>query len=101
MLRNIKVDNLFPFCELLVGKRHVKVADWRTRKDWAELMQEISDILSPDAQAIVLVSIIVYRKGGRERFPLRIIEDPDAGTSIETIGCSEAGHSLFRNFNNS
>ena len=49
------VANLFMFFEPLVGKRHVKVIDQRTRIDWAEAMRELSDIYYPDAENIVVV----------------------------------------------
>jgi len=38
------VANLFMFFEPLAGKRHVKVTDRRTKKDWAEAMRELSDV---------------------------------------------------------
>jgi hypothetical protein len=49
------VENLFLCCEPLVGTRHVKVTDRRTRKDWAEFMREVSDDLYPQAEVIVAV----------------------------------------------
>jgi len=49
------VANLFMFFEPLMGKRHVKVTEQRTRKDWAEAMRELSDIHYPDADVIILV----------------------------------------------
>jgi hypothetical protein len=49
------VANLFMFFEPLAGKRHVKVTDRRTKKDWAEAMRELSDIYYPDAEIIVVV----------------------------------------------
>jgi hypothetical protein len=41
--------------EPLVGKRHVKVTDRRTKKDWAYCMRRLVDELYPQAEAIVLV----------------------------------------------
>ncbi len=49
------VADLFMFFEPLAGKRFVKVTDQRTRKDWAHVMQELADILYPQAQKIVIV----------------------------------------------
>ena len=49
------VANLFMFFEPLMGKRHVKVTERRTRKDWALVMRELSDVHYPDAEVIVIV----------------------------------------------
>ncbi len=49
------VANLFMVFEPLQGQHYVKVKDRRTRKDWAEVMQELSDVLYPDAEKIVVV----------------------------------------------
>jgi hypothetical protein len=49
------VANLFMFFEPLAGKRHVKVTEQRTRKDWAVAMKELSDVYYPDADVIVVV----------------------------------------------
>jgi hypothetical protein len=49
------VANLFMFFEPLAGKRHVKVTDHRTKKDWAEAMWELSDVYYPDAEVIVVI----------------------------------------------
>ncbi len=49
------VANLFMFVEPLVGKRHVKVTDRRTKVDWAEAMRELSDVYYPEAEVIVVV----------------------------------------------
>ena len=35
------VVNIFMFFEPLMGKRHVKVTERRTRKDWALAMREL------------------------------------------------------------
>ena len=49
------VANLFMFSEPLAGKRHVKVTDHRTKRDWAVAMRELSDAHYPDADIIVVV----------------------------------------------
>ena len=49
------VVNLFMFSEPLAGKRHVKVTDQRTKKDWAVAMRELSDVHYPEAEKIVIV----------------------------------------------
>jgi transposase len=49
------VGDLFMFFEPLQGKRHVKVTDQRTRKDWAQAMQKLSDIHYPQAEKIIVV----------------------------------------------
>ena len=49
------VANLFMLFEPLMGKRHVKVTERRTRKDWAVAMRELSDVFYPDADCIVIV----------------------------------------------
>lgn len=49
------VANLFMFVEPLMGKRHVKVTDRRTKIDWAQAMRELSDVYYPDAEVIVMV----------------------------------------------
>ncbi len=41
--------------ELLVGKRHVKVTQRRTKVDWAYCVREMVDQIYPDAEQIVLV----------------------------------------------
>lgn len=47
--------NLFMVCEPLVGWRHVKVTDRRTKGDFAYLLRDLSDVHYPDAEKIVLV----------------------------------------------
>jgi hypothetical protein len=47
--------NLFMMFEPLAGKRHVKVTERRTRKDWALCVKELVDDWYPQAQKIVLV----------------------------------------------
>jgi hypothetical protein len=49
------VSNLFIFFEPLMGKRHVKVTERRTRIDWAIAMKELSDDYYPEADVIVIV----------------------------------------------
>lgn len=49
------VANLFMFVEPLMGQRHVKVTDRRTKRDWAQAMRELSDDYYPDADVIVVV----------------------------------------------
>lgn len=49
------VVNLFMMFEPLRARRHVKVKDQRTRKDFAECIRELVDVHYPDAEKIVLV----------------------------------------------
>lgn len=49
------VANLFMIFEPLVGKRHVKVTQRRTKVDWAYCVREMVDQIYPDAEQIVLV----------------------------------------------
>jgi len=49
------VANLFMIFEPLAGKRHVKVTQRRTKKDWAECVREMVDEMYPEAERIVLV----------------------------------------------
>jgi hypothetical protein len=49
------VADLFMFFEPLQGKRFVKVTDQRPRKDWAEAMRDLSDVIYPQAEKIVIV----------------------------------------------
>jgi len=49
------VANLFMIFEPLIGKRHVKVTDRRTKIDWAYCVREMVDQIYPDAEQIVLV----------------------------------------------
>ncbi|HEV2123079.1 MAG TPA: IS630 family transposase [Chloroflexota bacterium] len=51
----IGTANLFMVFEPLGGKRHVKVTDRRTRKDWARCVKELVDDWYPQAEKIVLV----------------------------------------------
>ncbi len=53
--RHNGVANLFMIFEPLGGKRHVKVTERRTKKDWAECVREMVDEMYPDAEQIVLV----------------------------------------------
>jgi hypothetical protein len=47
--------NVFLCFAPLLGWRHLKVSEQRTRKDWAEAMREIADCHFPEAEIIVLV----------------------------------------------
>jgi hypothetical protein len=49
------VVNLFMMFEPLKARRHVKVMDQRTRKDFAECIRELVDVHYPDVEKIVLV----------------------------------------------
>ena len=49
------VANIFMMFEPLAGKRHVKVTERRTKKDWAECIRELVDQTYPQAEKIVLV----------------------------------------------
>ena len=43
------------FFEPLAGQRHVLVTDQRTRREWAEAMRYLADVLYPGADSIVVV----------------------------------------------
>lgn len=47
--------NLFMMFEPLAGRRHVRVTERRTKKDFAEAIKELVDERYPDAEKIVLV----------------------------------------------
>jgi hypothetical protein len=47
--------NLFMMFEPLAGRRHVKVTDRRTAKDFAEVLRDLSDVHYPAAEKIVPV----------------------------------------------
>jgi hypothetical protein len=49
------VSNLFMIFEPLTGKRYIKVTDRRTKKDWADCIKYIIDILYPHAEMISLI----------------------------------------------
>ncbi len=49
------VLNLFLFCELLAGWRHLTVTDHRTKQDWAEQIEQLVGFHYPDAARIFLV----------------------------------------------
>jgi hypothetical protein len=49
------VSNLFMIFEPFKGKRHVRVTEQRTKKDWADCMKMIVDELYPDAKKITIV----------------------------------------------
>jgi transposase len=46
--------NLFLWFAPLEGRRQVKVTERRTKRDWAELVQELVDVHYPEAERIVL-----------------------------------------------
>ncbi|MFZ3069732.1 MAG: transposase [Anaerolineaceae bacterium] len=46
---------MFLFSEPLAGKRHVKVTDHRTKKNWAVAMRELSNVHYPEAEKIIVV----------------------------------------------
>lgn len=47
--------NLFMVFEPLIGRRHVRVTDRRTRQDWALVIRELVDKIHPEAERITLV----------------------------------------------
>lgn len=49
------VANIFMMFEPLAGKRHVKITERRTKKDWAECVRQLVDEIYPQAEQIVLV----------------------------------------------
>lgn len=49
------VANVFMMFEPLAGKRHIKVTERRTKKDWAHCIRHLVDEVYPDADSIVLV----------------------------------------------
>jgi hypothetical protein len=49
------VRNMFLACEPLAGKRYVKVTEHRTKRDWAEFIDEVVNIHYPQAQKVILV----------------------------------------------
>ena len=49
------VMNLFLGCEPLAGRRWVAVTAQRTRRDWAQQIQQLVDVRYPEAERIVLV----------------------------------------------
>jgi hypothetical protein len=49
------VANIFMMFEPLAAKRHVRVTERRTKKDWAECIRELVDEIYPQAETIVLV----------------------------------------------
>lgn len=49
------VANIFMMFEPLAGKRHVKVTEHRTKKDWAYCIRHLVDEIYPDADSIMLV----------------------------------------------
>lgn len=49
------VSNIFMLFAPLKGWRHVKVTNQRTQIDWAQCMQELSDVHFPEAEKITVV----------------------------------------------
>jgi hypothetical protein len=49
------VLNLFLCCEPLAGQRWVAVTAQRTKRDWAQQIQQLVDVRYPDAERLVLV----------------------------------------------
>ncbi len=49
------VVNLFLCCEPLAGQRWVDVTAQRTRREWAQQIQQLVDVRYPDAERLVLV----------------------------------------------
>lgn len=49
------VVNLFMMFEPLKARRHVKLTERRTRKDWAECIRDLVDVHYPEAKKIILV----------------------------------------------
>lgn len=49
------VVNLFMMFEPLKARRHVKLTERRTRKDWAECIRDLADVHYPQAEKIILV----------------------------------------------
>jgi len=53
--RRCGTASVFMLSVPLEGKRHVRVRERRTRKDFAEVVRELCDVLYADAETIVLV----------------------------------------------
>ena len=49
------VATIFAEVESLGGRRHVKITQRRTAKDWAEFIREMLDERYPDAKKVILV----------------------------------------------
>jgi hypothetical protein len=49
------VCNVFLACEPLIGKRFTMVAEHRTKQEFAQFLQRLSDVHYPQAEQIVLV----------------------------------------------
>jgi transposase len=49
------VCNIFMANEPLKGQRHIKVTEFKTKKDWADFIKEIADLHYPKAKKITLV----------------------------------------------
>ena len=50
-----RVCNVFLACELLAGKRFVRITAQRTKVDWAHFIRDLVDVHYPTAEKIVLV----------------------------------------------
>ena len=49
------VCNIFLACEPLAGKRFLKITERKTKKDWAQFIEKLSDVHYPNADKITLV----------------------------------------------
>jgi hypothetical protein len=49
------VADLFMVCEPLAGKRFVEITEKRRKLEWATVMKQVSDILYPQAEKIIVV----------------------------------------------
>jgi hypothetical protein len=49
------VSNLFMIFEPLRGKRFVMVSDQRTKRDWAECIKYVADVLYPNVDRLIIV----------------------------------------------
>lgn len=47
--------NIFMACEPLAGKRHIKITDRRTKKDFAHFIKDLVDLQYPNVNKIVIV----------------------------------------------
>ena len=73
------VRNMFLACEPLTGKRYVKVTERRTKRDWAEFIAEVVDVLYPNAKKVVLV---MDHLNTHVLYSLYEVFDPDKARSI-------------------
>ena len=49
------VCNIFMVNEPLIGKRYIKITEFKTKQDWAVFIKEIADVHYPKAKKITLV----------------------------------------------